>query len=69
MIFKRVKDELPDGATIHHEEKFDAITVPAVYEGKNKLVGFHKLIAFARNGREWVHNNYRKKTKKRRKRT
>jgi hypothetical protein len=62
MNTKIIKDKLPEGATIHHNETFDAITIPA--DGFEKLIAYHTPEIGT-----WVHKDYRKKTKKRTKKS
>ena len=54
---KIIKDELPEGVIIYHNEAFDAITVPDD--------GFEKLVAYYTQEKgTWVHKNFRKESKK-----
>ena len=62
MNTKIIKDNLPKGSIIYHEEEFDAITIPA--DGFQKLIAFHT----PKTG-TWVHSEWRKKPKKNRKRS
>lgn len=62
MNTKIIKDELLEDAIIHHNETFDAITIPA--DGFEKLIAYHTPELGT-----WIHKDHRKTTKKRTKKS